>query len=121
VNKKDEKILMLEQTILSREAEINSLKLYVKRLQGELDNIREARDDIVAECGFEIDYRGLNAFSIERTIVNKDKNQKYDREKTIIGHIVDGKINEWSFSCSRETHERLVKEFKDYIRLKHQV
>jgi len=120
MNKKDEKILLLEQKIKDRGAEILCLKSDILDLQREIDDFKSTRDKIIEGCGFEIDYKGLDVFSIERTVVPKNNNQKYDREKTIIGYLVDGKINEWSFSCSRDIHERLVQEFKAYIRMKNQ-
>jgi hypothetical protein len=120
MNKKDKEILRLALELKSKEADILTLKVGVKRLQDELDDFKNTRDDIIEDCGFEIDYKGLDAFSIERTVVLKDRDKKYDREKTVIGHLVDGKIQEWSFSCSRKTHERLVLELKSYIRMKNQ-
>lgn len=120
MSKKDEKIFLLENNLKDKNAEILCLKSDLANLQKELDDLKNARHSIIEDCGFEIDYKGLDAFSIERTVVPKNKDQKFDREKTIIGHLVDGKINEWAFSCSRETHERLVQEFKAYIRMKNQ-
>jgi predicted Zn-dependent peptidase len=61
-----------------------------------------------------VDWRAINAFSIER-IYNKTENQA----QTVIGYILatkDDRITkEWYIFCNEEHHEKLVEDFKDYI------
>jgi len=106
VNKKDEMISFMKNKI--------------KNLEKEIDDLKNQRYDNIADCGFEIDFKELNVFSIEREIIPKDRYNRDNREATTIGYKENGKLEEWNLSCSRETHERLVKEFKAYIRIKHQ-
>lgn len=58
---------------------------------------------------FEVDFGKLEVFSIERLPVN---NVKKTGGKTAIGHLLDGKIHEWSLDCSLATHQRLVREWR---------
>ena len=106
----------LKSDIKSRENEISTLKDRIKAYEELIQELREQRDEIVAGCGFAIDYKALNVFSIERTVVPQDSEYKYDREATNIGYLIDGEVFEWCFRCSRETHERLVKEFNEYVK-----
>jgi hypothetical protein len=87
----------------------------IANLREELDITKNENYLNVIECSFEVDFYSLHAFSIERLIIPKSSSTKSDKEQTSIGYLVDGKIQEWIFSCSRETHERLAQEFKLYI------
>jgi hypothetical protein len=111
----------MKQNIKSKDNEISNLKNRIKVLERENQGIRQQRDDFIADCGFVIDYKALNVFSIERVIVGSNSSYEYDREATNIGYIIGDKILEWSFSCSRVTHERLVKEFSEYMRVRNLV
>lgn len=60
----------------------------------------------------QVDFRKMNAFSIERIYEN-------DQANTVIGHkhnITANKveIKEWRLECNDETHNRLVAEFNEY-------
>jgi hypothetical protein len=107
----------LEQMTLElddKKTVIENLKIDKNLLKDELEALKKERDYQVAECSFEINFRCINAFSIERLVLPKNSSQKYDTERTSIGYLTGGKIQEWVFCCSRETHERLVEEFKIY-------
>jgi len=106
VSKKDEMISFMENKI--------------KNLESELCRLKNERYNVIENCGFEVDFKMLNAFSIEREIIPSDLTNRYDREVTTIGYKENGKLEEWNLSCSRETHERLVKEFKAYVLFKNQ-
>jgi hypothetical protein len=93
---------------------IENLKIDKLQLKNEIEALKKERVSQIAECSFEINFGSINAFSIERTIVPKNSSQKYGTEHTSIGYLTGGKIQEWVFCCSRETHERLAKEFKVY-------
>ena len=88
-------------------------KVYRKRLEGEM-----------SKATFSIDWKTMNAFSIERGWENGTL-------KTTIGYLLqepvaytetDGTQNithkdvvrEWTLYCSAEEHERLVTEFNEY-------
>jgi hypothetical protein len=77
---------------------IENLKIDKLQLKNEIEALKKERVSQIAECSFEINFGSINAFSIERSI----------------GYLTGGKIQEWVFCCSRETHERLAKEFKVY-------
>jgi hypothetical protein len=111
----------MKQNLKSKDDEIISLKNKIKAIEKENQNIKQQRDDFIADCGFVIDYKALNVFSIERVLVKSNSTYGYDREVTNIGYIIEDKILEWSFSCSRITHERLVKEFSEYMRVRNLV
>lgn len=62
-------------------------------------------------CDFHIDFEMAHIVSIERIIDN-------GIEKTSFGTAFPGstKINDnWVFYCSKEKHNELVKEFKEYL------
>lgn len=111
----------MKQNLKDSETEIDNLKNRIKIIEEENQHIKKQRDEILGDCGFAIDYKALNAFSIERMIARPNGNYKYDYEVTNIGYIIDGKIHEWCFSCSREIHERLVNGFLEYMRIRNQV
>ena len=84
---------------------------YKKKLEGEF-----------ASASFSIDWKSINAFSIER---NLDSN---NMPKTIVGFMLsepvvftDGTgtekdiVREWTFYCSHEEHERLVADFNKTV------
>lgn len=104
---KDKKLFeKMKEDLKQRDTEILTLKHSLKR-------ITDVRDEAIKNCGFSIDFENLNAFSIERMVQD-------EKEKTSIGYFVNGKVCEWCFFCSRETHERLVREFNEYVAKKHQ-
>jgi hypothetical protein len=58
---------------------------------------------------FEIDFKAMNAFSIERSIQD-------NQTITIIGYRdKEGSIGQWYLSCSEENHKRLAEQFKKDI------
>jgi hypothetical protein len=84
-------------------------KVYRERLEGEM-----------SKATFSIDWKTMNAFSIERGWENGTL-------KTTIGHILqepivvtEGEVTtkdvvrEWILYCSAAEHERLVAEFNEY-------
>jgi len=84
-------------------------KVYHERLEGEL-----------SKATFSIDWKTMNAFSIERGWNNGTL-------RTTIGHILqepititEGEVTtkdvvrEWVLSCSSAEHERLVAEFNEH-------
>jgi hypothetical protein len=98
----------LKNALLDKESKIASLTKQIDSLKNEIKNMIETRESSVVDCGFEIDFFALKAFSIERLL--KDK-----KETTNIGYFKGENIQEWTFYCSKEIHERLVEDFKKYI------
>ena len=63
----------------------------------------------VQQSEFELDFKAINAFSIERTVQG-------DQAVTIIGYKdKDGTIGQWTFQCSEEKHRQLAEQFKKDI------
>lgn len=110
------KMKKLDIKLCASQSEVISLKSTVKNLEAEVVELKNERHRIIAECSFEIDFKNFKVFSIERTVAHLDKSDKFRQETTVLGHIVEGKINEWVFHCSRETHEKLVRKFQDYLK-----
>ena len=63
----------------------------------------------VEQSEFEVDFKAMNAFSIERS--NQD-----NQAVTIVGYKdKDGSIGQWYLCCSDENHKRLAEQFKKDI------
>lgn len=97
----------LKNDIISRDALIKSLQADLDRLREEKEE--KVRADVQAST-FVIDWKNMDAFSIERM---GDAKEAY----TIIGyytHSADGsrEVSEWKFYCSQEQHDKLAKEFE---------
>ena len=90
---------------------------YKKRLETEMNN-----------ASFAVDWDAMKVFSIERMWEN-------GLPKTILGHILSEPVitssgegvervtekdivREWTLYCSAETHERLVTEFREWLKNK---
>ena len=101
----------------------------VAELEKQIDHhnsiVRETSQKDLATSSFAIDFNRMNVFAIERN-VNHD-----GRPHTIVGHFVDepvifeggdvaskSVVHEYTFYCSHEEHERLVKEFTEFKRQK---
>lgn len=90
------------------EAEIIQLKREKSDLERELKNLKTLKVNEISECGVHINFNGLRAISIERTIDDDGF------EITEIGYLSStDEIEEWQLYCSRETHERLCQQFVD--------
>lgn len=119
---KDKKLMeKLTLELEDKDFIIANLRADKNHLKEELDSTKNENYLNVAECSFEVDFNNLRAFSIERVITPKSSSHKSDKEQTNIGYFVDDKIQEWTFSCSRETHERLAQEFKLYMQTRTKV
>lgn len=88
----------------------------IKSLTADLNRMREDKSDEIKKdvqtSSFVIDWRNMDAFSIERM-------GDYKEAYTIIGYYgLDEhdrrQVREWKFYCSQEQHEKLAKEFLDY-------
>ena len=105
--------LTLEKEDLQRRLNLceDKVNAYKKQLEGEY-----------AEASFSVDWKAMNAFSIER---NPDSS---GIPKTIIGFMLaepvvftDGNVTEkdivreWTFYCSHDEHQRLVADFNKFV------
>lgn len=119
---KDKKLMeKLTLELQDKDFIVANLRADKNHLKEELDITKNENYLNVIECSFEVDFDSLHAFSIERLIVPKSSSNKSDKEQTSIGYFIEGKIQEWIFSCSRETHERLAQEFKLYVQTRTKV
>jgi len=99
--------------------EKDSKHVAVKTLQAELEQANEKikkleqqlkqRPNDMDKASFNVDFRKINAFSIERSV-------RDHLPVTIIGHWVDGKVDQWYLYCSLSEHEKLVKDFEAHKR-----
>jgi hypothetical protein len=91
------------------EAQVESLKADLKRAREEAS--AKVMDDCHA-CDFVIDWKNLNAFSVERHGGPKNA-------YTIIGYYAGSgeqkRVEEWKFFCSQEQHNKLAQEFRNGI------
>lgn len=105
----------------------------IKELESEVERLeytnKTYQDRLVEEyskASYSLDFAKMNAFSIERNWSN-------GTHKTTIGYILqepvvttEGEgssrvtykdvVREWCLYCSHEEHERLVKQFNDYVK-----
>jgi hypothetical protein len=109
------------QRINELQAEVDSLKLKLSQNEtqlqvktSQLESIHHAtRDSTVA-----IDWKTMNAFSIERIYRNNEVS-------TVIGYLLNNDyeddkkqslVKEWTLYCSEAQHEKLCKEFQSYVK-----
>lgn len=60
------------------------------------------------QASFVIDFWRLNPFSVERNVMD-------GRPCTIFGYFDnEGKVAEWVWFCSVDTHNKVVKEYNEY-------
>lgn len=104
------------------QSEKNDLERRLRAYEDTLAAYKKRVDSEYAEASFSVDWKTMNAFSIER---NPDSS---GIPKTIIGFMLgepvvftDGNVTEkdivreWTFYCSHAEHQRLVAEFNKYV------
>lgn len=106
----------LEYKIANLENDLRAKDRHIDSLQADLDRLREEKNEEVRKdvqgSNFVIDWRNMDAFSIERM---GDSKEAY----TIIGYYVMNEHNkrevaEWKFYCSQKQHDKLAREFSDF-------
>lgn len=110
------KVAKLESEIRDLNYEVNRRNENIKLLEDRIRRMElEKVDSIKADVNssdFEIDWKNMDAFSIERM---GDNNSAY----TVIGYWVivnnEKTVAEWKFYCSQEQHNKLAKEFRDGV------
>lgn len=104
--------------------ELEDLKKENEKLKYANEVYRKTLEGEMSKSTFSVDWKTMNAFSIERGWNNGTL-------RTTIGYllqepvvITEGEVTtkdvvrEWVLYCSSEEHERLVKEFNDYKKSK---
>lgn len=95
--------------------DLQNARAIIKSLQADLDRLQNKKDievkKDVQNAEFVIDWKNMDAFSIERMGDPKDN-------YTVIGYWVvesgEKRVHEWKFYCSLDQHNKLAKEFKEY-------
>jgi hypothetical protein len=95
------------------EQDLQNARALIKSLQADLDRLRDIKDKEVRKdvqsAEFVIDWKNMDAFSIERM---GDPKEAY----TVIGYwVIEGgekRVHEWKFYCSLEQHNKLADQFK---------
>jgi hypothetical protein len=94
------------------------LKEYEKIIAKQNEQIAELSANpynSLCESDVEVDFDFMNAFSVERTLLNHVA-------VTSVGYFDrDNKTREWFLYTSEETHQRLVNEFREYKFNKYEV
>lgn len=114
VKKLKEEIELLTAREKDLKDKVAKLERDNKALTEEVQGYKRQICTEVSNSGFAVNFKLLNAFSIERAVIEKNSEYHFDRGVTNIGYLIRGKMHEWIFECSLETHERLVKEFNQY-------
>lgn len=92
-------------TIADLHKRIDELTLYNDQLVKQVDDIATS----TRTCTVVFDFKAMQAFSVERVTRGK-------YPATVIGYIKpENQLGEWTLFCSQEQHERLAKEFVQYL------
>jgi len=87
------------------------------KLKAKYDALVDASYKSARDCDVAIDFKLMNAVSVERLFDSDD-----GMAKTVIGYKVGNEnqftIEEWSFYCSEEIHKKLIQQFNLYLELK---
>lgn len=110
LREKNRKIDSLDNDLQQARSMIKSLRADIDRLRGDKDV--ESRKE-VQECEFVIDWKNMNAFSIERM---GDPKGNYSVIGYYLGQDGNQVVAEWKFYCSLEQHNKLAEEFKKQIK-----
>lgn len=90
----------------------------LQKAQDEAKRMREAYETQLSanykstyDSEFALDYRQMNAFSIERLC-------RDGQAVTVIGYFLNSQVREWNLYCNEERHQELVNQFKLYLEKK---
>lgn len=106
--------LKYELSLVERNLDYTKEQLDYKNKQiAELQaKIESLYSEELEQCDFEIDFKAMNAFSIERNTNSKG------RAYTIIGYLKEdsNEMGEWNFFCSLTQHQKLAEQFRKYMK-----
>ena len=101
--------------------ELEQVKGLAARLQAQLDEIQAN----VHKVGFEFDFKGMRAFSIERNTNNnvpctvigylQDETEANTDANGMRCVVTNTKVREWYLYCDEVNHKRLADEFRKAI------
>lgn len=114
---------------LAQKIELSELRLRISELEQANEKLayankvyQERLESDYNKASYVIDWSAINAFSVERMWEN-------GHQKTVIGYMLAEPVStteggvttkdvvrEWTLYCSHNEHERLVKEFSEYIK-----
>jgi hypothetical protein len=126
INKLLDRIYVLEQVNESLQQKVQEYDSLLKQVQ-ELNNVKiidSDKENVVTDeilnCTPKIDFERMKVISIERMWKQLNVGtQSRTIECTIIGYIKkdDTTFGEWMIVTSSENHEKLVKEFEEYLKI----
>lgn len=111
VESKDEQVKALIKEKLDLEKQVQMLNAKLKASEQKLNECQEKFEQTqkTDEQDFVVDWAAIKPFSIERC--PSDDGGFH----TIIGYFdFEGKVKEWRFFCSLQTHRILAKQFQEY-------
>jgi hypothetical protein len=105
---------------------IKELETENKNLSYAVGEYKKRLEDEYSKASYSIDWKKINAFSIERMWDNGN-------QKTVIGYMqhdpvvtTEGEgeskvtykdvVREWTLYCTHDEHQRLVKQFNEYVK-----
>ena len=110
----------LELEIEKTKRELERLTSTNANLAARIQELTERIEGEYSKATYAIDWREMNAFSVERIMEN-------GVPKTLIGYLLTEPVvttddnvtykdlvREWTLYCSHEEHQRLVKQFEQY-------
>jgi hypothetical protein len=122
-NKLDKK---LDEEIDSLTRDNRALERENANLLARIKDLTERIDGEYSKATYSLDWKEMNAFSIERMMEN-------GTPKTVVGYLLTEPVistdndnvtykdvvREWTLYCSHEEHQRLVKQFEQYKKEKY--
>jgi flagellar biosynthesis GTPase FlhF len=112
---KNKEVEGLEKSLEKLGSTINELNRVNDNLQNkiiDLENKLEEFNQKNRNVSHEVDFKKMQAFSIERDYQNNEW-------RTIIGYFISAEPTnpkEWHLYCSIEVHESLVRKFREYMK-----
>lgn len=92
-------------TIADLNKRIDALTLYNEQLSKQVEDLGISARNCTVVC----DFKSMQAFSLERVT-------RGSSPATVVGYIrPDNSVGEWYLRCNEEQHERLAKEFVQYV------
>jgi hypothetical protein len=89
---------------------IDKLKNKIRDLEIVIAEYADRMSDQYSTATYAINWHQMEPFSIERMLVN-------GVAKTVLGYLDEaGSIKEWTLYCSHAMHEKLVEEFRQYVK-----
>lgn len=111
------KTIMLKTIKHDIESEYKKLEKLRAEIADEVQKQHVAKYDALGSYTASVDWKAMNAFSIERAYAKTIESVHV----TTIGYVVGGNVREWILFTNKENHEKLVNEFNEYVKAKNNV